>query len=1038
MGQYPKILRGKWWGLLVLEFCLVNHVASQTLPQVDSNKSETIAQRISIRTVRISQESRIPACAPWTINSTLAGLQAKKSFGLFNRRLGSRPSPQTLGNVSEIEPLARFQSLSDNSWPVPDPTIAVGDTHIIVVVNSKFAIYDKSGDNLFSTTLEAWFEQTLPLSDYDCGPFSPRLLYDGHSKRWFLAALANATPPIATSYILFAASENSNALGDWYVWVLNASQDGKNTTKFLASDLALGLGANTIFLSTNQYDDKQFKYAKVRLLDVNEIAKGESLNWWDLWDFRDHDSELSFSVIPALSFNANDTLTYFVNTNRIASENISLWPVIPRFPNAPGFDGFSISLAPGYTRPEPAPQRGVLARLHAGDARVQSATLRGDTLWLTFTTGGVDLTPLGGHVQVVGLKRGAVIFNQTEAFDDVWNFMPSLSVDGNGNLATVHYHTSKNDTPSLRIFLSSSNPQSSFPEKQARLWQSPQPLASLQSDTALWGQRTSIALDPTDQVTFWGVGELVDDRNNEKWITAVGAASLFLPDLAFEGNCDTIEVYRGEPKRISLNVSNADRAFAARTRLTVFFSLDADLSAGDTVIGDTTVDFINAASRRVVNFDLAIGASPRDSVGFLFFVLDYQNALPESNEKNNVWVCPVVIRVYPLECSVSFRHPSDGASLCVINVCTQLVPKVTGGVPPYKVIACSVNGVAGQCTDSLVTACVKLVDGENILNAKIIVEDEFDSLATCNTSIKVNADFSAPKVDLKFVPVFPYIRGTICDLESGIVSITVLMLQNATFQYDSSALGTKKVAFSIDPVNASKPVAFLIATTNSAGCSTQFDPFFVRLEAESPRSTIMLQVPPQEHFFNLENHGLTEITLNANEKRYAFVASAEKHGKEGNTFYIPLQGNWTVDMAELWNNDDLEVILTADGKTGQYAYAIFSDQPWDFTNPLEETPDARAIPQRFALWPSYPNPFNPSTTIHFDVAANNQHPVSLKIYNLNGQLVATLLDGFVAPGEYDLIWHGRDNQNNLVSTGVYFYVFQTPEYRMTRKMTLVR
>lgn len=1038
MGQCPKISHVKWWGWLALELCLANQVASQTLPQVDSNKSETIAQRISIRTVRISQESRVPACAPWTINSTLADLHAKNLLGLFDPTLGSRPSPQTLENVIEIEPLARFQSLSDNSWPVPDPTIAVGDTHIIVVVNSKFAIYDKNGDNLFSTTLEAWFEQILPLSDYDCGPFSPRLLYDGHSKRWFLAALANATPPIATSYILFAASENSNPLGDWHAWVLNASQDGKKATKFLASDLALGLGANTIFLSTNQYDGKQFKYAKVRLLDVNEIAKGESLNWWDLWDFRDHDSELSFSVIPALSFNANDTLTYFVNTNRIASESISLWPVIPRFPNAPGFDGLSISLRPGYTRPEPAPQSSGRVRLHAGDARVQSAISRGDTLWFTFTTGGVDLTPPGGHVQVVGLKRGRVVFNQTEAFDDVWNFMPSLSVDGNSNLATVHYHSSKNDTPSLRIFLSSSNPQSSFPEKQARLWQSPQPLASLQSDTALWGQRTSIALDPTDQVTFWGVGELVDNRNNEKWITAVGAASLFLPDLVFEGKCDTIEVYRGETKRISLNVSNLDRAFAARTRLAVYFSLDTTISAGDMFIGDTTADFINAGSKRVVNFNLEIGANPPDSVGFLFFVVDYQNLLHESTEKNNVLLCPVVIRVRPLECSVSFRHPSDNVWLCAINVCTQLVPKITGGVPPYKVIACSVNGIAGQCTDSLVTACVKLVDGENTLSAQIIVEDAFDARDTCNASIKVNADFSAPNVELKFTPAFPYIRGTICDLESGIASITVLMLQNATFQYDSSAVGTKKVAFSIDPVNASKPVAFLIATTNLAGCTTQFDPFVVRLEAESPHSTITLQVPPQDHFLNFENHGLAQITLVANERRYEFVADVEKRGKDGSTFYIPLQGNWTVDMVELWNNDDLEITLTANGKAGQYAYAIFSNQPWDFTNPLEETPDARAIPQRFALWPSYPNPFNPSTTIRFDVAAGNQQPISLKIYNLHGQLVATLLDGLVASGDYELIWHGRDNQNNTVSSGVYFYVLQASGYRMTRKMTLIR
>ncbi|MDZ7292705.1 MAG: T9SS type A sorting domain-containing protein, partial [candidate division KSB1 bacterium] len=88
--------------------------------------------------------------------------------------------------------------------------------------------------------------------------------------------------------------------------------------------------------------------------------------------------------------------------------------------------------------------------------------------------------------------------------------------------------------------------------------------------------------------------------------------------------------------------------------------------------------------------------------------------------------------------------------------------------------------------------------------------------------------------------------------------------------------------------------------------------------------------------------------------------------------------------------------------------------------------------------PSYPNPFNPFTTIRFDIAGDNQRPVSLKIYNLYGQLVATLLDGLVAPGEYELIWYGRDNQNNSVSSGIYFCVLQTSGYRATRKMTLIR
>jgi hypothetical protein len=86
----------------------------------------------------------------------------------------------------------------------------------------------------------------------------------------------------------------------------------------------------------------------------------------------------------------------------------------------------------------------------------------------------------------------------------------------------------------------------------------------------------------------------------------------------------------------------------------------------------------------------------------------------------------------------------------------------------------------------------------------------------------------------------------------------------------------------------------------------------------------------------------------------------------------------------------------------------------------------------------YPNPFNPSTTVTFGL--KEAATVSLKIFNLNGQLVRTLRnDEALDAGEYRDSWNGLDHGGNKVSSGVYFLKLTTSSgYSETRKMVLVQ
>ncbi len=90
-----------------------------------------------------------------------------------------------------------------------------------------------------------------------------------------------------------------------------------------------------------------------------------------------------------------------------------------------------------------------------------------------------------------------------------------------------------------------------------------------------------------------------------------------------------------------------------------------------------------------------------------------------------------------------------------------------------------------------------------------------------------------------------------------------------------------------------------------------------------------------------------------------------------------------------------------------------------------------AVPGKFELAQNYPNPFNPTTGISFKIA--QQGKVSLKVYNVIGKEVASLVDGVKAAGSYTV----QFNASNL-SSGVYYYTLKTNEFTSTKKMVLIK
>lgn len=129
---------------------------------------------------------------------------------------------------------------------------------------------------------------------------------------------------------------------------------------------------------------------------------------------------------------------------------------------------------------------------------------------------------------------------------------------------------------------------------------------------------------------------------------------------------------------------------------------------------------------------------------------------------------------------------------------------------------------------------------------------------------------------------------------------------------------------------------------------------------------------------------------------------------------------------ELVNNSSQEITYSSANLSniGNYLQVNLADS------------DIPVIPKALALYDNYPNPFNPETTISFDLPSETN--VKLEIYNIKGQKVKTLKNGLLQAGNHKLVWDGKNSNSDQVASGLYFYRLVTDKKKLTRKMILMK
>ena len=143
--------------------------------------------------------------------------------------------------------------------------------------------------------------------------------------------------------------------------------------------------------------------------------------------------------------------------------------------------------------------------------------------------------------------------------------------------------------------------------------------------------------------------------------------------------------------------------------------------------------------------------------------------------------------------------------------------------------------------------------------------------------------------------------------------------------------------------------------------------------------------------------------------------------------------NLTVDFTGTWSESNIDVSYVLSG--GFVAEGFVQMQKIGMTD-IQRLAGAGLSPGSFQLLGNYPNPFNPETIIPFQISTPGF--VSLRIYNISGQMVRQLVNENLGRGRYSVLWDGRDESGRPLSSGAYIARLTSNGRIATQRMLMVK
>ena len=417
------------------------------------------------------------------------------------------PWPRQRGEMPAVD--FGFEAVPGTGWTPPDPEMAVGPDHIVVMVNGQIAFFDKSGTNLFRDEIESNFGFWGGLGAGGF-VFDPECLYDPHSNR-FMAMACERTS--GRSFFLFAVSDDSNPVGVWHKYRFDVTDrnPGGDTLNDIDSP-QLGVDQNVVYLSADFFSPD--KYLVFMVDKATVLTGGASPTVRSLVVT----GQQSFGF--PITYDAGTTAQYIIESFE-ASTNTSMRFHAIKDPLTTPTRTTTTLTVPTYRYPQPPVQQGSSTRPTVFEPRFWSCTYRNGSLWavhhMTNTTSSVTRArwyqfdmrgwPDSGNTPIL-VQTGDVAPGT-----NVYVTFPSIAVDAANNAAITFSRSASNEFFSMSRVVRAYNDPAGTMRAPELVKQSAAP-----ENSGRWGDYSGTKNDPTGCGVFWGHNEWTPNGNWRTWV----------------------------------------------------------------------------------------------------------------------------------------------------------------------------------------------------------------------------------------------------------------------------------------------------------------------------------------------------------------------------------------------------------------------------------------------------------------------------------------------------------------------------------------
>ena len=404
----------------------------------------------------------------------------------------------------------------DNNVIPPDPTIAVGPDHVMVLTNNGVGIriYDKQGTLLKSISSDAWWSAVWPSQSGD-----PQVIYDHYSGRWVMVFMQIDDVALQAGDLI-AYSDDSDPLGTWYMYRLPSTLWGDFPQ--------IGFDEEAIYIATNNFSFAGVgQYAKIRIISKAELyaSNAGALTYKDIWNISLPGSGTgAWNLRPSFQYSSGGG-HYFMYAGRNGGNSYAVYK-LTNPTTTPVLTGVNIPVP--FYGPTPLANQlgGGTPLIESGGSPIRNAPIfRDGFLYATHSIrNSVYPTYASIKYAKINVTTNTVVESAELGADKYYYIYPAIAVDKDGNVGITcsrsadgeymgAYYTSRrfNDPAGLSASL----------PLQAGLGNYVKTFGGTRNR---WGDYMGMFLDPADEYSMWMFTEYASTNNN--YSTAVGQIRL--------------------------------------------------------------------------------------------------------------------------------------------------------------------------------------------------------------------------------------------------------------------------------------------------------------------------------------------------------------------------------------------------------------------------------------------------------------------------------------------------------------------------------